>query len=568
MPPVDASSHLEQLSARVEDLERRLAALENRSEQPRNCEAPDSLAFRVPVSAQPSYNSSQPNLLSIVGRAVLGIAGAYLLRAAAESGLVPLWIAALVALLYATGWLVWAAWPGAQTQLARTGSAITAALILSPLLWEVTVRFRLFEPPVTAACLFAFALLAITLAWRSNLSGVAWIGTLTAAISALVLMAGTRALLPFACALLAMALVVEFADIRGHWPGLRVIVAIAVDLAALTLVIILGNAAAIPPEYQPVPASILLGLVALLWVIYAMALAIRSLGLRRDISGWDATQFLATGLLGGWTVLRVTRGAGALALGIFCLAIGFALYFAAFGHSALRQNRRNFRFFASCALLFVAAGSFLALPPSLLTIWLCLAAIGATGLGVRTRSPALELHGIVYLSGALAASGLFAYAARALAGAYPPVPGALCLVAAATALLCAGIVSRFPGEHAGERLSRLFPAILAVYSAAGLAVAGLAWVLMRGTGPSLPQLAVMRTLVTCAAAAVLAFISARWNRVELVWMAYAAAILGSLKLVLEDLRIGSSLTFAGSLLIYGVVLLLLPRMMRLGKRWS
>jgi len=568
MPPVDVSFHLEKLSARVEELERRLATLEKRSANSDDLEPSDSSALRAPIAAESSSDVSQSNLLSIGGRAVLGIAGAYLLRAAAESGLVPLWLAASVALLYAAGWLVWAAWPGAQTQLARTGSALTAALILSPLLWEVTVRFRVFEPPVTAACLLAFALLAIILARRSNFSVVLWIGTLTAVGSALVLMAGTRSLVPFTSGLLGMALVIEFADLRGRWRGLRQVVSIAVDLAALTLVVILGDAAAVPSEYQAVRASLLLGLVAVLWTVYAIALAIRCLSLRRDISGFDATQFLVASLLAGWTVLRATRGAGALALGISCLTVGFALYFAAFGQTALPQSRRNFRFFASFALLFVAAGSFLALPPPLLTIWLCLAAIGATGLGVRARSPALELHGIVYLSGALAASGSFAFAARALAGAYPPAPGALCLVAAATALLCAAIVSRIPGEHAGERLSRLFPAILAVYSAAGLAVAGLAWLLARGTGPSLPQLAVMRTLVTCAAAALLAFISARWNRVELVWIAYAAAILGSLKLVLEDLRIGSDLSFAGSLLIYGVVLLLLPRMVRLGQRWA
>lgn len=568
MPPADVSSDLEKLSARVEDLARRLAALEYRSAQPADCEPPESLALHVPELAKPYSNSSQPNLLALAGRAVLGLAGAFLLRAAAESGHVPLWLAAIVALLYAAGWLVWAAWPGAQTQLARAGGAITAALILSPLLWEITVRFRLFEPPVTAACLFAFALLALILAWRSKVSVVAWIGTFAAVIAALVLMVGTRSLVPFTCALLAMALVVEFAEIRGHWPGLRPVAAIAADLAALTVVIILGDAAAIPPEYQAVRASLILGLVAFLWALYAIALIIRSLTLRRDISGLDATQFLATGLLAGWTVLRVTHGAGAFALGNSCLAIGFALYAAAFGRSALRQVRRNFRFFATCALLFVASGSVLALSPSLLTSWLCVAAIVSSGWGVRARSPALELHGAAYLSGALAVSGLFVYAARALAGSYPPAPGTMCLLAAATAVICASIVSRFPGEHAGERLSRLLPAILAVYSVAGLAVAGLSWLLVRGTGPSLAQLAFMRTLVTCAAAAVLAFISARWNRVELVWMAYAAAILGSLKLVFEDLRTGSNLSFAGSLLIYGVVLLFLPRMARLGKRWS
>jgi hypothetical protein len=316
MPLVDVSLHLEKLSARVEDLERRLATLEKRSANPDDIEPSDSPALRVPIAGESSSDVSQSNLLSIGGRAVLGIAGAYLLRAAAESGLVPLWLAAIVALLYAAGWLVWAAWPGAQTQLARTGSALTATLILSPLLWEVTVRFRVFEAPVTAACLFAFAFLALILAWRSNSSVVAWLGTLTAAGSALVLMAGTRSIVPFTCALLAMALVIEFADIRGRWPGLRPVLAIAVDLAVLTLVIILGDAAAIPAEYQRAPASLILGLVALLWTIYASALAIRCLGLRRNISGIDATQFLASTLLAGWAVVRVAGGGGAHARGV------------------------------------------------------------------------------------------------------------------------------------------------------------------------------------------------------------------------------------------------------------
>jgi len=49
-------------------------------------------------------------------------------------------------------------------------------------------------------------------------------------------------------------------------------------------------------------------------------------------------------------------------------------------------------------------------------------------------------------------------------------------------------------------------------------------------------------------------------------MAYAAAALGSLKLVFEDLRIGSAQSLAVSLLIYGTVLILVPRLVRAGRR--
>ncbi len=567
MPPEDVSFHLKQLSARVTELERRLHDLEHpwqmHSPHPEPPAAPAiaNLGPSEAPSAQP-----QPGVFSVFGRAVLGIGGAYLLRAAAESGTLPPRIAVALALAYATAWLVWATWPRAQTRLARYSYAITAALILSPMLWEVTMRFRMLGPPVTAAVLATFALLAMTLAWRRNVSPVIWVGTLTAVITALILMAATRAPVPFILALLVMALLSELAAVRGRWRALRPLVAAAADFAALMLIIILGNSEAVPPEYHPVAAGIMIALVAALFAIYAVSLAIRSLILRLKVTGFEAAQLVATVLLAGWAVLRITDGAGLAALGVSCLIAGVACYFAVFGLLAPHRERPNFRFYAVCGVAFVMVGSFFALPSLPLVIWLCLAAVIATGLGVHVRSPALDLHGVVYLSGAVSASGLLEYAGRALAGSYPPAPGALPILAAAAALVCTAMVSRYPGEQWDERLLRLLPAILAVYALAALAVAALVWLIARGAAPALPQLAVIRTIVTCAAALLLAFGGARWKRLELVWMAYAAAILGSLKLVFEDLRFGSTQSLAASLLIYGTVLILIPRMVRAGRR--
>ncbi len=569
MPPVDVSSQLEELSARVKELERRLSALEHPGQmQARHLERPAAQATpnlgpsEVP-SAQP-----QPGVLSVFGRAVLGIAGAYLLRAAAESGSFPPWIAVAVALTYSAAWLAWAAWPQVQTQLARLSYAITAALILSPMLWETTVRFRILEPPVTAAVVAAFALLAMTLAWHRYVSSVIWVGMLTAVITALFLMAATRALVPFTLALLIMALLSEFAASRGRWLALRPVVAMAADFAVLVLISILGNPGAIPPEYHSVPAGVMLALVAALFVIYAVSLVVRSLILRLKIKGFEAAQLVASVMLTGWAVLRNTRGYGMPALGVSCLIAGAACYFTAFGLLARHRERPNFRFYAACGAAFVMTGSFFALPSVPLVIWFCVAAVIATGFGVRERSPALDLHGVVYLSCAVSASGLLEYGGRALAGTYPPEPGALPIAACAAALLCTAMISRYPGERPGERVLRLLPAVLAVYASAALAVAAVVWFIARGAAPTLPQLAVVRTVVTCAAALLLAFVGARWKRLELAWMAYAAAVLGSLKLVFEDLRIGSTRSLAASLFIYGAVLILIPRLVRAGRRWA
>ena len=567
MPAEDVSSKLERLSARVAELERRLSTLEHPSQAHSSpLESPAAQAITNPGSGGVLSAQPQPGLFSVFGRAVLGIAGAYVLRAAAESGAIPPWMAVTLALVYAAGWLTWAAWPRTQTQLARASYAITAALILAPMLWEVTVRFRILDPPVTAGVLAAFALLAMILAWRRDVSFVIWVGTLTAVITALILMAATRAPVPFTLTLIGIALFSEFAASRGRWLALRMVVAAAADFAALVLIIILGNSRAVPPEYQPVSAGLMIGLVTALFATYAVSLVTRSLILRLKIRIFEAAQFATTVLLTGWAALRITDGAALPALGVSCLIAGVACYFAAFGLLARHRERLNFHFYSACGVAFVMAGSFFALPSLLLAIWLCLAAVIATGLGVRMRSPALDLHGVVYLAGAVFASDLLAYAFRALAGTYPPAPGALPIVAAVAALLCTAMVSRYPGEHQGERLLRLLPAILAVYALAALAVAALVWLVARGAAPGLPQLGVIRTIVTCAAALLLAFVGARWKRIELVWMAYAAAVLGSLKLAFEDLRFGTTQSLAASLLIYGTVLILIPRLVRAGKR--
>lgn len=566
MPPGNDSSRLEQLSARVETLERRIAALENpRHTSPPNLEAPASPAFADARSGEATSAQAQPNVLSVFGRAVLGIAGAYVLRAAAESGILPPWIAVTIAILYAGGWLAWAAWPGGQGPLARHAYAITAALILSPMMWEVTVSFRMFDAPKAAAILAGFAVLAVTLAWRFDASAVIWVGMSSAIISALILMVGTRSPAPFVAALLVMAGLSELAGRRGHWFALRPVVALAADLAVLILVVILGDNEAIPPEYHPVSESVMIFLVVALFTIYAVSLTVSSLILRLQTKVFEAAQFLVALLLASWSVVRITNGAGTRALGVSFLIAGAGCYVAAFGVFGRRHQLLNFRLFATFAVVFTLTGGFFALHTVPLVICLCLAAVIATGLCVHARSAALDLHGVVYLSGALAASGLLQYAGRALAGAFPPTPEELPLAAAAATLLCTAMISRYPGEHSAERVLRLLPAILAVYATAGLVVGGLARLTASGSAPTLPQLAVIRTVVTCAAALLLAYIGARRMRVELVWIAYSAAVLGSLKLILEDMRFGSKLSLAASLLIYGAVLILIPRLVRAGR---
>jgi uncharacterized membrane protein YjjP (DUF1212 family) len=147
---------LERLADRVETLERRVLALEALERAP-------SAAMREPVAspaaaAGEGFSLAQAGgAFSILGKSMLGIAGAYLLRAVAESSSLPRLAIAAVAIVYALLWLVAAARVREEEWFASTIYAGTSALILAPMLWELTLRFKVLPAPVTAAILGIFA---------------------------------------------------------------------------------------------------------------------------------------------------------------------------------------------------------------------------------------------------------------------------------------------------------------------------------------------------------------------------------------------------------------------------
>jgi len=194
-------------------------------------------------------------VLPVFGKAVLGIAGAYLLRAVAESGTLPKLAVLVVAIAYSGMWLVWAFSTHATNHFASVTYAITAALILSPMLWESTVTFQVLSPVFTAAVLVAFVVLALALAWRQNLQVIPWIASLAAVATALALIIATRDLVPFTVGLLAIALATEVTVCLGRQLTLRAVPAIAADFPVWLLVYLMTSPEGAPSEYRPIGAT-------------------------------------------------------------------------------------------------------------------------------------------------------------------------------------------------------------------------------------------------------------------------------------------------------------------------
>jgi hypothetical protein len=563
---MDDLDALARLIARLEKLESRVSELEHRSEKAA-CIAAVHAAPTVLQPTAAAFSLAQAGgVFPVVGKAMLGIAGAYLLRAVAESGTVPKLAVVVLALAYAEMWLVWAARVPAEARFVSSVYATTAALIIAPMLWELTLRFEVLPTSATAAVLGVFVATAYALAWKRNLVSIIWVANVAAVFTTLALLIATLDLVPFISALLFMALASEAAAGRNHWLRLRLLIAAAADLAISILFYIYSRPEGIPSEYKSVATPELLALGCMLFLIYGGSIVFRTMYLRQRIGVFEIGQAVITFLLAALSILRSGESAGAPVLGALCLLFSAACYWAAYAYFDRYHEERNYHVYAAWSGALFLAGSSLCLPPALLALCLSVAAIVATILGARASRLTLEFHGLMYLAAAAYASGLLEYAGRALAGTFPAAPGWIVWIVAASAIPCYAVAGRFRTERWNQRLLQALSAILAVAAAITFLVSVLVWLAENDMTPGASHVAVIRTLITCVVALALAFSGTRWQRTELVWIAYGTLALVTAKLLFEDLQHGHPGSTAVSIFLYALALILVPRMARVGRR--
>ena len=566
------ASVVEQLSERVRELEQRVSSLEGQlANAPAAPSAAGSAARSESGPPQAGQGFPAPSLpsgvLPVFGKAVLGIAGAYLLRAVAESGTIAQLPVLLVALVYAGMWLFCAVRTHAANPFASVTYAITAAMILSPLLWESTVRFQLLSPVFAAVVLVIFVVLALVLSWRQNLQAIPWVATLAAVGTALALIIATRELVPFTAGLLAVALTTEVVVCLGHPLSVRAVLAIAADFAVWLLVYVMTSPDGVPSEYRPVGATTILPLCLALLAIYGGSIGLRSFGLRHQVTIFEIVQEVVAFVLATFGVLRASPGS-APALGAFFLLVAAVCYWGALSRFVEDANNRNRQVCAIYAVALLLAGSLLLFPAGFQAPFLCLAAVTAAFLYARTGKLSLGVHVSFYLAAAAILSGLLNLAGRALAGTVPPALNVGAWVVAVSALLCYVIGSRASTDQWKQRSLWIIPCLVGTGVVAALAVM-ISVRLSSASGMlNASRLSVVRTVVICSVALILSFGGSRLKRAELLWVAYVVIAFGTLKLLFEDLRFGNAASLVASLLFYGLILILIPRLTRFGRKYS
>jgi len=500
---------LTRLNTRLEALETRVALLEH----------PSDAAARpapAPLELPPTYIGSSSLAQSgatfaVLGRAMLGMAGAYLLRAVAESGSFPKLAAVALAIAYALAWLIWAARVPIAEWFAATTYSGTSALILAPMLWELTLRFKVLSPTVAAVLLAGFLCTAHTLAWKRNLTSIVWIADLATAVAAITLLIATRDLEPFLAVLLLMAFLSEAAACRNRWLGVRLIVAFAADLAAWVLMYIYSYPDRNLADYANLTTAALLAPAIALFFIYGISVALRTILLGREITLFETAQAIVAFLLAAYAAIHFAPALGAPLFGTFCLSLSIVLYATVFVFRGI-YGPRNVRVYATWSVALFLLGSFVCLPPLWLASSLGGAAILATSSGVNLSRLGLAFHGLIYLCAAAFASGFLQYFSHAVTGAFPAPPEAVAWATAAAAILCYAIGGQIENTGWKSQLFHTLSAALAVGSAAAVLVSALVWLTTTVITPGAPHVAVLRTLTACALALALAWLGPRCRR--------------------------------------------------------
>jgi hypothetical protein len=515
---------------------------------------------------------SPTSLLPVLGRALLGLAGAYLLRALTEAGTFSPRIGVAIGLVYAMLWLVWAARTPAARRLEAALHGLTSVLVLSPLLFEATTSLHAISTWTAGAILFAFTLFGLAVSWRKDLLIVATFATLAGLGTSAALLWSTLDVLPFTFVFLAIALAMEVSACLNHWLSERWLTATAADLAVLLATWLVTLEHGLPEGYAAIPHAALLGAQVALLGIYLASTIVRTL-LRGFTFTWFETAQCALAFLisvGGGLQLtshdaRVAPGLALLAL--VCAAACYLVSFLMLDRGG--ELSRNFHTYATFGFLLAVAGSRILLSGAAAAVaWsvLAVAAIWVGGIFLRLT---LKVHGCIFLLLALGASSALEQAAGLLLGERTWPGGAPWAIwsGALTASLCYALGTRHAAAVTPSWSSRTLRILVAGTAvlllagvAAGLLTAG--YHLIFGVEATHAYCATLRTFVLSAAALLLAWAGGRWDRPEFGRLVYPVMALGAYRMIVVDLHQDRTAALFLSLLLYGGALILLPKLIR------
>jgi hypothetical protein len=551
------------LDARLAAVERALAQIDGRLRALEGGSLPElrgEASASSPLNGHATPASDVAGALTLIGRTVVILAGAYLLRGLTEAGTLDLLTGAALGWSYAALWSVLAYRVAARSPQSASFYAAATVVVAVPIIWEATTRLALVTPGTGALALALTVALVLVTAWRRNLQTVAWIATLAACAAASVLLVMTGAVVAFTMLLIGLGLATLWLGYDREWTLLRWVAAFFADVAVLALI---GRALATPPRDDP---GTVLAVQVLLLGGYLGSVGIRTLVRDRDVVPFEIVQTIAILLvgLGGALLVAHQTGVGTMALGWALVLLATGCYAVEFVDR--RQTRgANRYFYTSLALVFALTGAELLLGDAALSmVWLMLALLAGWSALYFDRGT-LAVHAAIYLGAAAAASGLVTATLVGLFASadtvWRPVPTTAWLVLAAFVIYW---LAALPGGASTSRVVldglRVALAVCVVVGVAGVLVVT-AKALLAGSGVTSHAgvVATLRTGVLALGALAVAWLGGRVDTRACGMLLYPLLGWGALKLLIEDFRTSPPLLLVVAFAIYGGALIVGPR---------
>jgi hypothetical protein len=507
-------------------------------------------------------------LIGFTGRTLLVLAGAFLLRAVTEAGILARFPGSLAGLAYAMFWIALADRAAAKSsRTSATVHGLTACLIAFPLLGEAVYRYSLISAGVGAVSVALAAGVFLLVAWHRTLHGLGWMAAGGAAITSVGLAVLSGAWIPFGYTLLVLSVFTLGLHYSRNWYVLAWCAGFTLNLlvAIEILLALLPGSAGLPP----VPPGSLTTFLILLVLVHAAVFGIPTLVRGRSVRAFEIMQSTGVILVGVVGAVLTSRAAGqpTAVPALLSLLLAAGAYAVAFLFVDRRVDRKtNFLYYTTLALplTLIAAGVLLG-RDMLATVCAGLAVITAS-LGGHFSRVTLSLHSAVYVLVAVIASGLAAASIRSfLEAPRLDVWSSASLVAAFVAAgICSWITAAVHGRTWG-RMSRAPKVIVLaalVWSTIGLVVAVASSLLPWGEEVDAGMLATLRTGVLAATALALGGMARIHRLSEARWLTYPVLAVGGLKLVLDDFPHGRPTTLFLSLALLGTALVMAPRLAR------
>jgi hypothetical protein len=480
---------LAEIEQALRALEARVAALEK---------APVRAA--VPVVVQRAEAPAPAIDFALIGKSVLIVGGAYVLRALTELGLLSEIAGIVLAFIYALFWMWMSDHALSKGQRsAALFDAGTAALIAGSLIWEATARFHALTPSIASALIVVASLALLWVAGRRRVPAIAWISALMTSVTCIGLAIGTADLVPPVLAAAFIGVVISRMSIDALTLGLAVVS----NCLALPLIIMAAMGQSLRPIVIVESALVAF---AVLWLLTFRAEAVAA-----TLIGLGGAAFLA----------RFHQG-HIVAVSLACLIIAAITYAVAFA-------RRSIAFSIAGALA-AAIGSLLVIALPVLAIAWGGAMLGAASIARRMAWPAMAVQAACW---SIAAFGVSVRSDPVLL---------IVAVLAAVALL---ITQQDVAPR--SRLVLLFVVSGAILTA----------ILSLIPNSDRALLALNRTAILAVSAVVLSLLSRFLPEARTI--AWTLIVLGGVKLLIEDLPVGHATTMVVALALYGGAMVIVAR---------